>query len=51
MCNRTVKIKKGSILDINTNTVTTVLEVNGLSPNRMRKISIASNKKNKNVNK
>jgi len=57
MCDRTFKIKKGSILDTNTNTITTVLEVNGLNPNRMRKISVADNKSfgrhvnNKNVNK
>lgn len=58
MCDRTFKIKKGSILDTNTNTVTTVLEVNGLNPNRMRKISIVSDNKsfgrhknNKDVNK
>jgi hypothetical protein len=57
MCDRTFKIKKGSILDTNTNTITTVLEVNGLNPNRMRKVSVADNKSfgrhanNKNVNK
>ena len=58
MCDRTVKIRKGSVLDINTNTVTTVLEVNGLNPNRMRKLSIVPDNKsfgrhvdNKNVDK
>jgi hypothetical protein len=45
MCNRTVKIRKGSVLDVNTNTVTTVLEVNGLNPNRMRKLSVIPDNK------
>jgi len=44
MCDRTIKIKKGFLLDANCGTVTTEYTVKGLKPNKNNKVTAIDTK-------